>query len=245
MDRIRTQLSEIFVLRRVDRYALLGSHADSGEQIEDVSDQEIHEKSPDENSYQTKPWFSPILMSSALLAVLLGFALCTGLLIAIVVISTTKTHEIKPQTMISPCGSSPQEARSRQCHFDVISFCWLPDECYDAELSREFDKSNNLEWFLDANRTQPVSHQDIMTGEYTGLYVNWEYHLRHCTAMWKKLHRTIAGGSGAQAIDAYIGSFKHTEHCEKMLLGDRGIAFDIINTRIAVKYPDCGVVSSD
>ncbi|KAI1453927.1 hypothetical protein F4805DRAFT_354318 [Annulohypoxylon moriforme] len=143
--------------------------------------------------------------------------------------------------MIQPCGQSPEEARRAGCHFDVISFCWLPDECWDPELSQQFDDENALEWFLDPNRTQPLSHEQIMTGEYSGLYVNWEYHIRHCTAMWKKMHRAVLGNLGNSAIDGYIGKYKHTEHCEEMLLGGRDYALDAINTRIRVKYPDCGV----
>ncbi|TDZ71705.1 hypothetical protein CTRI78_v001814 [Colletotrichum trifolii] len=152
-------------------------------------------------------------------------------------------HERAPKVMIKPCGSTPQEARQKGCHFDVISFCWLPSQCYDAQLSREFDEANHLEWFLDPNRTEPLTHQQIMTGEYTGLYVNWEYHVRHCTAMRKKMHRAIIreNGQGAEAIDGYIGVYEHTKHCEHMLLAGRNIAPDVINTRIAVKYPDCGI----
>lgn len=143
--------------------------------------------------------------------------------------------------MVKPCGGSPEEATERGCHFDVISFCWLPEECYDAELSRDFDSENQLEWFLDPNRTEPLTHDEIMTGRFTGLYVNWEYHVRHCTAMWKKMHRAILGDLGNRAIDGYIGTYEHTKHCENMLIGGQGIAFDTINTRIAVKYPDCGI----
>jgi hypothetical protein len=145
------------------------------------------------------------------------------------------------KVMVKPCGSTPEEARARGCHFDVISFCWLPDRCYDPELSAEFDKKYQLEWFVDPERTQPLSHEQVMTGDYTGLYVNWEYHLSHCTAMWKKLHRAIAGPFGKGAIDSYIGPYTHTQHCEHMLLGNRSVAFDVVNTIILVKYPDCGI----
>ncbi|KAK3690283.1 hypothetical protein B0T22DRAFT_376277 [Podospora appendiculata] len=142
--------------------------------------------------------------------------------------------------MHKPCGSTAAEARSRGCHFDVISFNWLPTACYDAELSQSFDDMRTWEWFLDGNHTQPLTHADIMTGEHTGLYVNWEYHVRHCTAMWKKMHRALLGPSGTRAIDGYIGSYAHTEHCARMLLGGRDIALETINTRIRVKFPDCG-----
>ncbi|KID70389.1 hypothetical protein MBR_08893, partial [Metarhizium brunneum ARSEF 3297] len=40
------------------------------------------------------------------------------------------------QVMEKPCGETPAEARTRGCYLDVISFCWLPERCYDAELSQ-------------------------------------------------------------------------------------------------------------
>ena len=79
-----------------------------------------------------------------------------------------------------------------------------------------------------------------MTGEHLGLYVSWEYHLRHCTAMWKKLHRAIRG-EGKTAVDSYIANYEHTKHCEHMLLGRRGLGLDEVNTVIETKFPDCGI----
>lgn len=171
-----------------------------------------------------------------------------SLLFGFVVIAAVQGHRPVVQNdstsnstvMLKPCGTSPEEARQKGCHFDIVSFCWLPTECYDPELSDAFEKAGELGWFLDPNRTQSLTREQIMTGEYTGLYVNWDYHLRHCTAMWKKLHRAVLG-MGNQAIDSYIGAYEHTKHCEHMLLSDRSIPLHVINTRIAVKYPDCGI----
>lgn len=169
--------------------------------------------------------------------------ICSSLFIVLATIHlglTVPVSDSTPNVITSPCGSTPQDARARGCHFDVISFCWLPDACYDAELSDAFDNITTWEWFLDPNRTQPISHQQAMTGELTGLYVNWEYHLRHCTAMWEKLHRAILG-TGKSAIDGYIGRLEHTKHCSQMLLKDRDVALETINTIILVKYPACGI----
>lgn len=140
--------------------------------------------------------------------------------------------------MVSPCGNTAEEARARGCHFDIISFCWLPDACYDAKLSENFDNITTWEWFLDSNGTQPISHDQAMTGDYTGLFVNWEYHVRHCTAMWEKMHRAILG-RGKSAIDGYIGPLGHTQHCSQMLLTVDD--WKELNTIILVKFPDCGI----
>ncbi|KAK6860975.1 hypothetical protein PG995_004611 [Apiospora arundinis] len=144
--------------------------------------------------------------------------------------SIPKQQHPAGHVMVQPCGSSPAEATARGCQFDVISFSWLPDACYDAELSEA------------PGQTAAAELRGDHDGEHTGLYVNWEYHVAHCTAMWKKMHRALLGERGGKhAIDGYIGVYAHTEHCEKMLLGGRHYALDVINTRIAVKYPDCGI----
>jgi len=142
-----------------------------------------------------------------------------------------------------PCGGTPDEARARGCRFDVNSFCWLPDACYDAELSAEFDHYREWRWWRDDNGTQPVAYELVAAGDFAELYVSWGYHLRHCTTMWKKLHRALLRlEEGVGAVDSYVGSYQHTLHCEKMFLGYQGDSFEDINTVIRAKYPDCRIL---
>ncbi len=140
---------------------------------------------------------------------------------------------------IQSCGASPREARAGGCHFDLISFSWLPEPCYDSELAQDFDNLREWKWWFDENNTVPASHQLAMTGEYS-LFVEWDYHLWHCTFMWRKMHRALSR-SGQMAIDSYMGSYNHTLHCEEMLLRYREIELNSVNTVIRVKYPDCNV----
>lgn len=80
-----------------------------------------------------------------------------------------------------------------------------------------------------------------MTGEFTKVFANWEYHLHHCTNMWKKLHRAVLG-QGKRSIDGYIRKMNHTTHCARMLISARNTSLDEINTYIELKYPDCGII---
>ncbi|OHE97751.1 hypothetical protein CORC01_06956 [Colletotrichum orchidophilum] len=160
----------------------------------------------------------------------------------------------------APCGSTPTQARAAGCEFDLISFNWLPSQCHDAALAATFEaelvEAGQLAWFEDANRTRPsLTREQIMTGEYTGVYVSLGYHLRHCTAMWKRMHRALmqsqggnggggGGGGGLERVDSYIWSYHHTRHCEEVLLtryaeADVG---EVFTTEVRIKYPDCGVV---
>ncbi|OJJ29815.1 hypothetical protein ASPWEDRAFT_73229 [Aspergillus wentii DTO 134E9] len=131
-----------------------------------------------------------------------------------------------PGLMKSPCGNTSAQAHTAGCHFDIITFCWLPDRCYDAELSSSFDDLVDWKWYLDRNKTQPVPKEEALRGELDGLY---------------KMHRALLG-PGKEAIDTYIAPYTHTQHCGEMLLQrGEGYAMEDINTRIRVKFPDCGI----
>ncbi|KAK2750747.1 hypothetical protein FQN57_002820 [Myotisia sp. PD_48] len=152
------------------------------------------------------------------------------------------TSSLAVSILKSPCGKNATEARAAGCHFDIISFAWLHPKCYDAELSNSFSEIHQWEWYLKQNRQHPIPASEALTGAYPVLYVEWEYHVRHCTYMWMKMHRAVLRERGLESIDWYIAPFKHTEHCSKMLLfRGKGFEFDALNTAIVVKYPDCGV----
>jgi hypothetical protein len=89
-----------------------------------------------------------------------------------------------------------------------------------------------------------VGSELVATGVFAELYVSWEYHLRHCTTMWIKLHRAwIQLDSGLGAINSYTASYEHTLHCESMLLAtDEGASLGDINTVIRAKYLDCRIL---
>ncbi|KUI54271.1 hypothetical protein VP1G_10659 [Cytospora mali] len=143
---------------------------------------------------------------------------------------------------MSPCGNTPAEARAAGCIFDIMAFSWLPPRCHDAELAEEFRQLKGWEYFIDLNRTRPLSQELALTGEFAGLYTEFEYHLRHCTFLWKKMHRALLrGGGGKMAIDSVTAGYSHTEHCSHMLMTRREVALDVINAVIVVKYPDCGM----
>ncbi len=185
--------------------------------------------------------------ASVYLIVLLSLT-CTGLFIALFnqpPYRSWASDNSEVHVRRRPCGTTPAEARARGCHFDVMSFSWLPDACWDAALSAEFDDEKPWKWWrYDEHGTlETISHEFVMTGEFTDVYVDQEYHVHHCIAMWKKLHRALLRG-GQGAIDEYIGSYNHTLHCEEMLLEgeEPGMSLSVVNSVIRLKFPDCGVL---
>jgi hypothetical protein len=131
------------------------------------------------------------------------------------------------------CGSSPIEARERGCHFDIMSFIWSAPACFDAGLMDEFTSKKTWAWYRRDGSEVPI--EEVRKGELTNLFVSWEFHLTHCTFMWRKMHRAIKNGA---PIDSYIGNYNHTMHCGMEILSE-STPFNETNTMIFIKYPTC------
>jgi hypothetical protein len=117
-----------------------------------------------------------------------------------------------------------------------MSFSWLHPQCYDEQLTEEFRRLRNWQYFTNSNHSTEVTELEAMLGEQN-LQVRWEHHLHHFAYMWRKLHRAIARGG---PIDGYIGNYHHTIHCRSMLVDEHRL-YDLeeLNTVIMVKYPEC------
>ncbi|KAK4501091.1 hypothetical protein PRZ48_006897 [Zasmidium cellare] len=134
----------------------------------------------------------------------------------------------------SSCGNDSATARSRGCSFDLISFAWQTPECYDDELVSEFVFwKGNWSFYSNVNLTEPVDQFVAMQGE-TQLYVPWEYHIVHCTFMWRQMHRAYERGW----IDAHLGNYNHTLHCQQMILMNPEEA-KTKTTGARLIYPEC------
>ncbi|PKK41766.1 hypothetical protein CI102_12569 [Trichoderma harzianum] len=151
----------------------------------------------------------------------------------------TITHDHDPNLhTISPihvsCGDTPETALARNCTFDLLSFSWLPWECYDNTLTSEFLKYN-WTWYrlvspahgsISPDNLKPVSQEVAFLGNETQLYVSVEYHIVHCIFMWRKLHRGLEmerlhlkpGSTSGAWLDSYVSEFSHTNHCSMFLL---------------------------
>ena len=161
---------------------------------------------------------------------IIGSLLVILILVAAWALTTTLR---KPSTRQSSCGDSLETARQRNCSFDLISFAWQTPECYDAELVSEFASWDNWSFYADDKLTVPVSQEMAWHGNRT-LFVEWDYHIVHCTFMWRQMHRAYERGW----IDRHLGSYNHTLHCQKMILMESA-EIDKAITIARVIYPEC------
>ncbi|KAJ4288265.1 hypothetical protein N0V88_007455 [Collariella sp. IMI 366227] len=133
------------------------------------------------------------------------------------------------------CGSTPTEAKSRGCRFDILSFAWQTPECYDDELMQDFLRYSNWQLYAHPNRTDEVVDLAIALEGQKTLYVDWKYHITHCAFMWRQMHRAYALRG---YIDSHLENYKHTLHCQWVLI-EANVPLERVNVVAAVKYPQC------
>ena len=173
---------------------------------------------------------------------LLGHYLVVLLLIIFIVLVTLLFKGIIPRHEdATNCGNSSVEALSQGCVFDVMSFAWLPERCFDRELTAEFLAQQDWKWFLDPEGIEVVEYVNITTGIHDEVYVTEEYQMYHCTFMWRKMHRAAIAG---RALDGYISDIHHTAHCEMQIL-DRRLRLNDTSTTMYIKYADCPEETKD
>lgn len=141
-----------------------------------------------------------------------------------------------PEPQYTNCGNSPSEARQRGCSFDLLSFSWQTPECYDAEVMTAFLAHPSQPWvyYVSPSGNETVAPEIVAQGE-TVAYVNWEYHVVHCTYMWMQMHRAYAERG---FIDSHVDSWAHTRHCQMVIL-EKSITPDTVSVVGNLRYPEC------
>ncbi|PVH91311.1 hypothetical protein DM02DRAFT_705397, partial [Periconia macrospinosa] len=110
-----------------------------------------------------------------------------------------------------PCGTTPEEALSRGCDFDLITTAWLPPSCIDYELMHEFSRNYAWRYFRDPEGTQTFPEEPIVLGHQVDpIWTTNAWHSTHCLYMWKKLNRALVRRT---RVDGEAIKLAHTDHC--------------------------------
>ncbi|KIX97046.1 uncharacterized protein Z520_07160 [Fonsecaea multimorphosa CBS 102226] len=244
-----------------DRDSYYASRYEDAEVVTVLFDQDDYHDNDDDDEQLPAYYAGPrkYLASLAVPVVLFVVFLTLLLVCAAAVLLTMRTIAISSSDSgvggfaaagpeVLDCGESPEEAVTRGCRFDVMSFTWSPAPCFDEALVTEFLESapsspGYWQWWTGTNLTTATALGlgDVQGGTFPQLYVTNEYHQYHCMYMYKKLHRALRAGAGY--LDSYIGSYEHTLHCEHILLS-RDFNPDRVETTIRRKFVTCGRISS-
>ena len=193
---------------------------------------------PDAPSYQQPAKPSPSRIHVLVLWLFPTIATCLVLWSAFYARFPPRAHSPTPSRWTT-CGSSPTRARARGCRFDILSFAWQTAECYDDDLMQEFIRYDNWTFYAHFNSTETVVDTAIALEGNRGLYVDWKYHITHCTFMWRQMYRAY---SLRGYIDSHLDNYNHTLHCQRTML-ERDTPLESVVVVGALKYPECRKIS--
>jgi hypothetical protein len=154
-------------------------------------------------------------------------------------LSSAPAHVISTNQPITfnNCGASPHEALERNCRFELHNFAWVPPECYDEEISKEWYDNYDWPMSLDRDGQQIVSKEEAQKGNVSAVWVTWPQHVTHCGLVWRKYHRSVMLD---RPMDNWTNSYFHTNHCGEMMvkwdyLRNASAGFDVLH----LKFPTC------
>ncbi|KIW35713.1 uncharacterized protein PV07_02395 [Cladophialophora immunda] len=133
-------------------------------------------------------------------------------------IAHSYAHLISPATPtqdIIHCGSSIDKARSLGCHFDIMSYAYYPDACWDPHLHDSFVHKYRRQWEWSTLDNETLTVDQVLTGNYSHLRAKSDFHQLHCVYEWQRLIRSLSFG---RPLDFKDGDFGHAHHCSMGLL---------------------------
>jgi len=146
------------------------------------------------------------------------------------------------------CGTTPEEAQARGCHFERMLVSWIPDACYFREPVDDYaEYISTRTWYLDPLKRERAPDGLFETGNYKVLYTD-AFHKVHCLYSWEK--QSIAMEKKLTLVDTTTGDLDHAKHCNGHLSPviqavEAHAGYDVLNQTIytdtvaMVEYPSC------
>ncbi|KAJ8121552.1 hypothetical protein ONZ43_g2022 [Nemania bipapillata] len=128
-----------------------------------------------------------------------------------------KEKETRPTgDELGGCGDSVEEARSKGCVFDPMSWAWQRPECYHPELVADFLKRTDWHFYTtkEMRAADEVPYEAWVRGDYPQRYNRHQF---HCTYSWRKFHEAFRAKA---PMDNDILQMAHTMHCDSVFLHD-------------------------
>jgi hypothetical protein len=120
---------------------------------------------------------------------------------------------------LGDCGHTIEEARAAGCHFDPMSWLWVPHACYHPEMIEEFMNRTDWHFYSDVH-LQPkdeVPLSEVYAGDHNLLFTEYKYHKIHCSYMWLKTQKVL---TEHLPVDSNNLKQTHMKHCQKVLLNE-------------------------
>lgn len=144
------------------------------------------------------------------------------------------SQSLNDASFLSPCGNDPNTARFKGCLFDPVSIAWLPHDCHDFDLTREFMALEKWQFWTQPSAGHSISLANVMQGRHSSLFVQKTFLQNSCNFAWRKSHRALMNRT---AVDGYTVDWHGLLDCEELFKKSGGDE-DILH-EVKVRYPSC------
>ncbi|KAK4496832.1 hypothetical protein PRZ48_012816 [Zasmidium cellare] len=141
--------------------------------------------------------------------------LVTGLLIASLSILSLAVDWTTSFVVMGDCGDDYNTAQRKGCVFDVMLGHWVPPACFDHTIHDSYVDEHLWSWYWDSSFKDPVSKEEVLTGDYAGVWTSLEFHFFHCAYLWQLQLKSFS--TGAPLVE-YLWTYEHAEHCAHILV---------------------------
>jgi hypothetical protein len=139
----------------------------------------------------------------------------------------------KLSTKTLSCGNSTAEARALGCIYDPLSVVWIPEPCFDKEMTEAYRKA--VDW-IGSNDWQGKEMLDLdaMSERVapSGYFTSTRDHVVHCAYSWLRQHRGYL--RGGLYLDDDSLDFSHTQHCAEVLVHALDLDVEALEQRTTV-----------
>jgi hypothetical protein len=129
------------------------------------------------------------------------------------------------------CGSSPSEAKSLGCSFDIFANAWIPVSCYNALVASDSELGTIYPIFWDSKHTRPATQADMEVAAFANsrnatsiqyFHTSSEWHVAHCLHLWRlaaSAAESLTKGVKGVGIYSKAADLHHARHCSNVIMG--------------------------
>ena len=150
------------------------------------------------------------------------------------------------ETPTRNCGSTTEEARMLGCQFQLWSYSWVPGECFDHQLQKDFIEIaiSSEGWdYSTKPHGREEDHVDlgvVLGGGRDGLFTTWGQHYWHCVFYQRKFFAMMVGED--MDLEMMTNRDKDESHalsCQRWIADPWAYDWWDVNVNLTIGYHSC------
>ncbi|KAH8812837.1 hypothetical protein F5884DRAFT_878832 [Xylogone sp. PMI_703] len=137
------------------------------------------------------------------------------------------------------CGLTAADARDHGCKFQLWSYTWVPEACYNQDLEDKFVGTRDWGYYMDNDGKIEVDIEFVRLGEHI-IWTTFGEHWWHCMMTIENMARFTSGTNvGLTTRELEIGHINHCIELLKLNATEMTSVWNEINDRMVPKIVPC------